>query len=90
MTEDRLRDKGCFQLVKSTSTDIGKEEASVLLSQSDKWCDNLREVINKSSVEVGESKKSADIFRIRGVFLAYNSLDFYGIHLNTIGRDYIS
>jgi hypothetical protein len=90
VSEDRGGREGLLQIVEGFSAGVVKRELHILLCQSYKWCDKIREVINKPSVEVREAKEGSYVLYVVRAFLVYDSLYFPRVHPYPVGANNVA
>ncbi|KIO00943.1 hypothetical protein M404DRAFT_151402, partial [Pisolithus tinctorius Marx 270] len=78
--------EGILQVGESGAALLGKVPRSTLLHEASEWNDNVRVVINESSVEICETKERLDVSHLPQLRPVMDCLDLLSGHVETGGR----
>ncbi|KIO02894.1 hypothetical protein M404DRAFT_146779, partial [Pisolithus tinctorius Marx 270] len=90
MSEDRSRAEGILQAEEGRVALLRKVPRSTLSHEVSEWNDNVRVVINESSVEVCEAKEGLDVLHLLQLRPVMDCLNFLGRHGETGGRENVA
>ncbi|KIN94659.1 hypothetical protein M404DRAFT_167645 [Pisolithus tinctorius Marx 270] len=86
VSEDRSGAEGILQAEKSGAALLRKVPRSTLLHEASERNDNVRAVINETSVEIGETKEGLDVSHLLQLRPVMDCLNLLGGHGETRGR----
>ncbi|KIO06650.1 hypothetical protein M404DRAFT_138594 [Pisolithus tinctorius Marx 270] len=90
MSEDRSGAEGILQAEESGAALLGKVPRSTLSCEASEWNDNVRVVINESSVEICEAKERLDVLHLLQLRPVTDCLNLLGRHGETRGRENVA
>lgn len=77
--------KGGFKLVEGELAGVSPLEGGIFLGQVSKGADNFGVIVDKSSVEIGETKEGLNLLECSGGWPSVNGSGFGAVHGNTFG-----
>ncbi|KIO14029.1 hypothetical protein M404DRAFT_121148, partial [Pisolithus tinctorius Marx 270] len=90
VSEDRSRAEGILQVEESRAALLGKVPRSTLLHEASEWNDDVRVVVNESSVEICKAKERLDVSHLPQLRPVTDCLTLLSRHGETGGRKNIT